>query len=1299
MFGGVGWRRVQRRTRGRTRQLALVFSTSLVALVTFAPSANPAPPSFQNDILATGLNLPTSMLFLPDGRMLVSELPGTIKVLSPPYTSVSPTPFLQLTNVGNVGYAGLQQGIFSIALDPNFATNHYYYVFYTMRTPNRDRLSRFTTDITFTTTNLNTETVLYQDPQDANTEHHGGAIVFGNDGKLYFTTGDHFQGSPSQDLTSPRGKIHRINLDGTAPTDNPFYDGNGPHVDSIWALGLRNPYRAYFDAPTNRLFVGDVGGNNPATAKEEVNVGAAGANYGWPNTEGPCNSPCKSPLYWYAHNGRDASVTGGFVYHGTMFPSSYQGSYFFGDYAQNWIKGLTLDAAGNLNSVFNFEPSDGSPDGPYGDIVHLTEGPDGALYYIDLGYSDTSSTFGVSKIRRISYSSGNQPPLAVASGNPTAGPAPLAVSFSSAGSSDPEGQALTYAWTFGDGGTSTAANPSHAYAQAGQYSARVSVSDGVSTTFSTPISISVGNPPTATILVPTDGAFFRAADVISFSGSATDPEDGTLPASAYTWTIDFLHAGHVHPGASQTGVKSGTFTIPTSGHDFSGNTRYRVALTVTDSSGLTDTRSVLVYPDKVNLSFSTVPAGLNVYLDGVAMTTPFVYDTLIGFNHTISAPNQSLGGTPYVFSSWSDAGTQTHTITVPTTAATYTASFTLGTGIVFRSASSGVNGVASSLVLPRPVGVAFGDVLVAVVDVIGAPVVTAPAGWTLVRSDVGGTGVTSLGQAVYIHVAGLSEPLMWTWTFATAHGASGGILAYSGVDTVSPVMASSGQVAATGTAVTAPSVTTTAANSMLVGFFGMSGQRTMTPPAGMTERLEQALANPPGEKVTSEAADGLEPAVGASGPKTAIANSSGRSAAQLIVLRFGGGGGQPGGSPPVIDSVAINQTNPQTGDVLSATISSHDPDGDPVTYSYQWIKNGIAIPGANASTLDLAISGNGDRGEQIALRVTGSDGSLTSPAVTSGTVTVVNSPPTATVSLSDATPATDDTLVATATTSDADGDAVTLTYTWKVNGTVKQTTTTSNPTDALGLSVSGNGDAGDTITVDVTPNDGIANGNIATAAATVRAAPTGIVFRSASSGVNGVASSLVLPRPVGVAFGDVLVAVVDVIGAPVVTAPAGWTLVRSDVGGTGVTSLGQAVYIHVAGLSEPLMWTWTFATAHGASGGILAYSGVDTVSPVMASSGQVAATGTAVTAPSVTTTAANSMLVGFFGMNGQRTITPPAGMAEHFDQALANPPGEKVTSEAADSLQAATGASGSKTATANSPGRSVAQLIALQPAP
>ena len=163
--------------------------------------------------------------------------------------------------------------------------------------------------------------------------------------------------------------------------------------------------------------------------------------------------------------------------------------------------------------------------------------------------------------------------------------------------------------------------------------------------------------------------------MISYSGDGTDPDDGTLPASAFTWNIDFLHEGHVHPGTPISGVKSGTFTIPTSGHDFSGNTRYRITLTVTDSTGLTDTRSVLIYPRKVNLSFNTAPAGLTVYLDGIAKTTPFVYDTLSGFSHTVEARNQASGGTSYTFGSWSDGGAQTHAIVVPAVDQSYVATF------------------------------------------------------------------------------------------------------------------------------------------------------------------------------------------------------------------------------------------------------------------------------------------------------------------------------------------------------------------------------------------------------------------------------------------------------------------------------------------------------------------------------------------------------------------------------------------------------------------------------------------------
>lgn len=631
---------------------------------------------FQNEVLATGFDLPTAMKFLPDGRLLVAELRGKIKIVPPPYTTPDSNLFLQITNLGNLSQ--VQQGIFDLALDPDFATNYYYYVFYTASTGgnDRDRLSRFTANATNTGTVAGSELVLYQDPANANDEHHGGAITFANDGKLMFTTGEHFQSARAQDLSDPRGKVHRINKDGTVPTDNPFYDGAGPNWDSVWAYGLRNPFRAFYDSPTGRLFIGDVGGNVD-TSNEEVNLGAAGANYGWPNSEGNCSAPCTSPLYTYEHNARDASITGGFVYRGSQFPSSMQGNYFFADYAQNWIRRMTFDANGNVTGVFNFEPANDTLDGPTGDVVYLTEGPDGALYYLDLGYSDTTGTFGVSKVRRIRYFQTNQAPVSIATADPTSGPQPLNVNLSSTGSMDPEGQPITYSWDFGDGSElSTEANPAHVYTQPDQYTVRLTVSDGVSSTFSTPITINVGNVPTATITGPADGLTFRAGNVITYNGDATDVEDGTLPASAFSWTVDFLHDGHVHPGAMVSNTKTGTLTIPTGGHDFHGNTRYRITLTVTDSNGLQDTKSVTVWPEKIDLTLDTVPAGLTIHLDGQPKTAQLTYDTLVGFSHTIEARDQTVGGVNYTFASWSDGGAQTHTIVAPAAAQTYTATFT-----------------------------------------------------------------------------------------------------------------------------------------------------------------------------------------------------------------------------------------------------------------------------------------------------------------------------------------------------------------------------------------------------------------------------------------------------------------------------------------------------------------------------------------------------------------------------------------------------------------------------------------------
>ena len=471
-------------------------------------------------------------------------------------------------------------------------------------------------------------------------------------------------------------EILRVNADGTVPTDNPFYDGAGPNLDAIWARGLRNPFRFTFDASTNRMYISDVGSNDTTTSIEELELGVAGANYGWPICEGPCGAAgMTNPFFTYGHNGSDASIIAGFVYHGTQFPAAYQNSFFYGDYAQRWIKRLTFDGSGNITGNIPFEPADGSIHGPYGDIVDLEVGPEGALYYADIALDNSGVVRGPGTVRRIRYIAGNQPPvITAAAADPTSGSGPtLPVNFT-ASATDAEGNPLTYVWDFGDSITATLANTAHTYTAKGPYTARLTVSDGQLQTFSNPIYITVGSRPVVTVTTPMSGTTFRAGDVINFSGIATD-DDSTLTPANYSWTVIFHHETHIHPAEGPIIGTSGTYTIPTTGHDFSGNTSFELILTVTDSDGLQNTSSTYIYPDKVSLTFTTNPTGLALnYNQETNVTAPFTRDTLIGFNNTVDAPlQQTLNGTVYNFVSWSDGGAATHVITAPVAAQTYTA--------------------------------------------------------------------------------------------------------------------------------------------------------------------------------------------------------------------------------------------------------------------------------------------------------------------------------------------------------------------------------------------------------------------------------------------------------------------------------------------------------------------------------------------------------------------------------------------------------------------------------------------------
>ncbi|MGQ0795391.1 MAG: PQQ-dependent sugar dehydrogenase, partial [Nitrosopumilaceae archaeon] len=611
--------------------------------------------TFVDSTFISGLSSPTAMEFSPDGRLFVAQKSGALRVIKDGV--LLSTPFLTVP----VNSSG-ERGLLGIAFDPNFATNGYVYVYYTTSsTPIHNRISRFTADpanpdIALAGSELQ---ILNLENLSTATNHNGGAIHFGNDGKLYVAVGENANPSNSQSLSTRLGKMLRINSDGTIPTDNPFYNTVGARQE-IWALGLRNPFTFAFDPSpsSNLMYINDVGQD----AWEEINSGTSGANYGWPTCEGVCSNPSfVNPIYAYPHDGGGRAISGAAFYQSNQFPPEYLGSFFFGDYVAGFIKRLAPNG-----QVFDFLSPINSP-------VDIKIGPDGSLYYLSIG----SGT-----VHRVQYvNTGNSNPVAVATANPTAGPAPLAVSFSGSGSSDPDpGTVLTYSWNFGDGTpTATGVTASHTYNNAGPYVATLTVNDGNGGTDSDTVNITIGNPPEGTIDTPIIDTKYNAGDTISFSGSATDMQDGTLPASAFHWVVLFHHNTHTHPFLEFDAVTSGSFVIPTVG-ETSADVWYRIYLTVTDSTGLTSLVTRDVTPNKSMITLASNVSGLSINLDGQPHATPYSFEGVVGITRTLQAPAmQSLGGQSYQFQSWSDGGVATHTISTPSVATTYTANYVVVT--------------------------------------------------------------------------------------------------------------------------------------------------------------------------------------------------------------------------------------------------------------------------------------------------------------------------------------------------------------------------------------------------------------------------------------------------------------------------------------------------------------------------------------------------------------------------------------------------------------------------------------------
>lgn len=640
-----------------------------------APVTAPSlPDGFSRQTIVGGLAEPTSMAFTPDGRILVTLRLGEVRVVRNGALLAAPALTVPVNSAAG------ERGLLSIALDPDFATNGWFYVYATNAEP-RNRLVRYT--LVGDVANPLSAYVVWEDPDLAGTTHQGGGLVFGQDGYVYLTTGEAGSGASSQNLGGEHGKVLRFAKDGSIPADNPFVGVAGARP-AIWALGLRNPFRLIADPADGSLWIGDVGGNSP-TAFEELNRLARGANYGWPAQEGTTcyAASCTGitfPIWTYAHDDPAFSaVTGGgcivagAFYRATQFPAEYRGNLFVGDYGNRWTRRLVFDAAGHVIAAPVFDPQPGA-----GPIVDLDVGPDGALYTLTYGAGSSGSPESA-RIVRIAWTGSNQPPVAVASASNANGPAPLAVQFTGSGSSDPDQGpgALQFTWDFGDGTSSTLPDPAHVYATQGAFEARLSVSDGALSTASAPVIVRVGTPPVVRLSVPAAAQAYRAGDVIAFEGGAKDAEDGPLPPSALTWQVVLVHLAHTHPFLGPvSGLAGGSFQIPITGHE-PAETHYVVRLIARDSSGLESEGSVELRPTIAPVVFNTKPAGIPLTVDGAPQPTPYAFDGLAGFVHDLEAPATRLvGGILHEFRRWSDGSTaRSRTWTTPAAGGRATAEY------------------------------------------------------------------------------------------------------------------------------------------------------------------------------------------------------------------------------------------------------------------------------------------------------------------------------------------------------------------------------------------------------------------------------------------------------------------------------------------------------------------------------------------------------------------------------------------------------------------------------------------------
>lgn len=707
----------------------------LPAFLWLPTTAQALPERFTDTSVISGLNIPTSVAFAPDGRVFVGEKRGVIEVFDG-LDDPTPTMFADLrTQTYNIG----DRGLMSLALDPDFPERPYVYIAYVYDaeiggtapkwgSPNQNsdpcptppgptedgcvasgRLSRLTAD----GDTMSTEKVLINDWCQQFWTHSMGDIAFGADGSLYVTAGDGASyggadygqrgiplnpcGDPPVGVggsqTPPTAEGGALRSQDYRTTGDPLgLDGSLIHVDPdtgrpipdmpngtnqstlnqgrIAAYGFRNPFRIAARPGTNEIWIGDVGWSK----WEEINRVRSDSvpDFGWPCYEGTTLKPAgyfnlglnicndlyadgtaRAPYYTFEHGqpltpGDDCELDNGSAISGmefyppqagtAQFPTRYDDGLFFTDYARQciWFMKAGSDGLPDPNQVEFFDRLDVG-------AVDLELGPDGALYYPSTTY-DTNPT---GEIRRIAYEQENRAPVAEATATPDRGTAPLHVVLDASGSSDPDpGDELTYAWDLdGDGefDDSDQATLEQDYDQPGTYRPKVQVSDPDGASSRATLQVQVGSPPVPSIDMPAAGQQIPVNATFDFAGSATDSQDGTLPASALDWSVVLNHCVpgggcHQHPIQTFEGVAGGELAMP------SHEDAYYLTLTLSarDSDGLSASTSIDIQPAANQAPVPTIQIGPGA--DG------FSAGEQIGFSG--SATDREDGNVPASGLSW-----------------------------------------------------------------------------------------------------------------------------------------------------------------------------------------------------------------------------------------------------------------------------------------------------------------------------------------------------------------------------------------------------------------------------------------------------------------------------------------------------------------------------------------------------------------------------------------------------------------------------------------------------------------------